>query len=133
MRNIICLLAIVTLTGCELASGTAIVTGEKRSPVVAESVQLILEPPKTSYEVVGIVSASSESGWTEQESLDYAIAELKNQAAKIGANAILFGSAGEAAGSAYGTFIPNGYGGGTYVGGTGSAQVVSGKAIFIGE
>lgn len=35
------------------------------------------------------MKASSGSGWTEQESADYAIDELKRQAARVGANAIV--------------------------------------------
>ena len=40
-------------------------------------------------EHIAIVSASSDSGWNQQQSLDYAVEELKKQAAKVGANAVV--------------------------------------------
>ena len=79
-------LALLAIAAC--ASGSAIVTGQRRAPVAREQVKLYLEAP-TEYEVIGVVSASSDAGWTEQGSLDYAIAELKKQAGKLGANGVL--------------------------------------------
>jgi hypothetical protein len=38
---------------------------------------------------IALVNASSDSGWTKQESVDYAIQELKKQAAKVGANVVV--------------------------------------------
>jgi hypothetical protein len=61
---------------------------------VADQVKIYLDlPPK--YETIGIVNASSDAGWTEQGSMDYAIAELKEQAAKMGANGVLLQATGE--------------------------------------
>src|SRR4029077_9173507 len=76
------LIAMISLVGC--ASGSAVVTGTTRNPILPEEVQIYLEPP-AEYEVIGLVSASSDAGWTDQGSQDYAIGELKKQAAKIGA------------------------------------------------
>ncbi|MBX9872495.1 MAG: hypothetical protein K2X75_10895 [Burkholderiaceae bacterium] len=111
------------IQGC--ASGSAVVTGTKREPISADQVQIYLEPPKD-YEVIGLVSASSDAGWTEQGSLDYAVDELKQQAAKIGANGVLLTATGDRTATA--------------VGGTGTryfyavpvtAKTVQGKAIFV--
>lgn len=77
-----CILAI----GC--ASGTALVTGTKRDAINSDEVIIYPELPEN-YEIIGIVSASSDWGWTQQDCLNYAIQELKKQAAKIGANGIV--------------------------------------------
>lgn len=116
------------LAGC--AEGTALITGTKRPSISADDVTIYLVAPDL-YEAVGVVSASSEWGWDAQGSLDYAVGELKNQAAKIGANGIILKNSGETPGSFYGTFIPNGFGGGTFIGGSEAAQAVSGTAIYV--
>jgi hypothetical protein len=98
-----------------------------RIPVAPEQVTIYLDPP-TAFEVIGLVNASSDSGWTEQESLDYAIGELKKQAGNLGANGVLLVSSGETTK--------------TIVGGQGTdyiyaipvtAKTVQGKAIFVIE
>ena len=103
------------------ASGTALVTGRQRPATNADEVVVYTEAPEK-YEVIGIVTASSDAGWTVQGSLDYAIAELKKQAAKIGANGIILESVGTS--NSGGVFI--GY---AWVNST--AKEVSGKAIFV--
>lgn len=106
------------------ASGTALVTGTARAPVAPEQVRLYLDPP-TEFEVIGIVSASSDAGWTEQGSLDYAISELKKQAGKLGANGVLVMSTGETTSG----FV-------TYKSGISipvTAKTVQGRAIYVGE
>lgn len=113
----------LTVAGC--ASGSAILVGTQRAPLSPEQVQIYAEPPE-SYEVIAIVKASSDSGWTEQGSVDYAIRELKNQAAKVGANGVLLTGTGTRTS--------------TVVGGVGTgyvyaipvdAQTVEGRAIFV--
>ncbi len=107
------------LFGC--ASGTALVTGTKRTATNAEEVVIYTEPPED-YEIIGIVTASSDSGWTEQGSLDYAVAELKNQAAKIGANGIILQDVSTS--NSGGVFVGN-----VWV--TVPAKTVSGTAIYV--
>ena len=114
-RPLLVLLMFATLVLAACASGSAIVTGTKRAPITAELVKLYLEPP-TDFEVIGLVSASSDAGMTEQASVDYATAELKNQAAKLGANGVLLISIGDKTS--------------TVAGGIG--KTVQGKAIFVG-
>ena len=70
------------------ATGSSVVTGATRTAIAPSSVQLYPQPP-AEYEVIGVVKASSKSGWTEQGSMDYAVEELKKQAAAIGANGVL--------------------------------------------
>jgi uncharacterized protein YbjQ (UPF0145 family) len=77
-------------------------------------VKLYPEPP-SDFELIAIISASSDAGLTEQASVDYAMAELKNQAAKLGANGVLLVSI-QTAPAVAGVF----------------AKTVQGKAIFVG-
>ena len=116
-------LAVLLVAAC--ASGSAIVTGIRRPPISPEQVKILLEPP-SAFEVIGLVSASSDAGWTEQGSVDYAIAELKKQAAKLGANGVLIVASGETTNSmivGQGTSHPYSV--------PVTAKTVQGKAIFV--
>jgi hypothetical protein len=124
-RSALLLLALAVLSIAACASGSAIVTGNTRTPIAPEQVRIYLEPP-TSFEVIGLVNASSDSGWTEQGSLDYAIEELKKQAAKLGANGVLLVSSGERT-----TTVVGGYGTGYVYAVPVTAKTVQGKAIFV--
>jgi len=93
-RSALLLLALAMLALGACASGSAIVTGKPRAPIAPEQVRIYLEPP-AAFDVIGLVNASSNAGWTEQGSLDYAIEELKRQAAKLGANGVLLVSSGD--------------------------------------
>ena len=117
------LLAVFFLHAC--ASGSYIVIGEVREPTDMELVKLYVEPPDE-YEIIGIVKASSDAGWTEQGSQDYAVKELKKQAAKLGANGIILTTTGENVSSVIGTSGDSGF----YAIPV-TAQQVSGKAIFV--
>lgn len=124
-KNIIFILVIsfISFIILSCASGTALVTGVQRPATSPESVIIYTEPP-VNYEVIGLVSASSDSGWTNQGSLEYAVEEIKKQAARIGANGILLDN------------ITQTTSGGTYYNGVFSAstsQNISGKAIYIEE
>ncbi|WP_315600975.1 hypothetical protein [Treponema socranskii] len=116
-----CIFSVTVLFSC--ATGTALITGTKRTATNPECVVIYTEaPPK--YEVIGIVTASSDSGWTEQGDLNYAIAELKKQAAKIGANGIILENVGTSNSGgviSYGVYIPV------------TAKNVSGKAIYVSD
>ena len=83
-------LAILALSGC--AEGTTVVTGQKRAAIDPAQVQLYATPPGANYEVVGLVNASSANGWNDQQSIDFAVSELKNQAAAVGANGVIIGT-----------------------------------------
>jgi hypothetical protein len=117
--------AIVAIAAC--ASGSAIVTGTTRAPIASEQVRIYLEPPPN-FEVIGLVSASSDAGWTEQGSVDYAIEELKKQAAKLGANGVLLVSSGDKT-----TTVIGGYGTGFIYAVPVTAKTVQGRAIFVKE
>ena len=114
---------ILLLTAC--ATGSSIVTGEKRTPIDFNLVKFYLETPEN-YEVIGLVKASSDAGWTEQDSVDYAIEELKRQASMLGANGVLLTTTGEKTS----TNVTSDGQGNYYFFDT-TDQTVSGKAIYL--
>jgi len=90
MRPRSLLLTIVCLMGC--ASGSSIIVGEARPPIEDwESVVITNEMPEGA-ETIAFVKASSEAGWTKQGRTNYAVQELQQQAAKVGANMVVIGS-----------------------------------------
>jgi len=124
-KNIIMSLLVLSLLGC--ASGSAIVIGTRKAPLDPSRVKLYLKAPEK-YEVIGIVNASSDAGWTEQGSQDYAVKELKKQAAKLGANGVLLTATGEKTSTVIG-----GNSTGFFYAIPVTAKTVSGKAIFVSE
>nr|MBP3283590.1 hypothetical protein [Treponema sp.] len=109
------------IVGC--ASGTVLVTGTQRAAINPETVVIYTEAP-AKYEVIGIVNASSDATGIAQTDLNYAIAELKKQAAKIGANGIILQNIFSSNNG--GVFVGN-----VYVSET--SQNVSGKAIYVSD
>jgi len=96
-----------------------------RPSISPEQVKLYLEPP-TKFETIGIVEASSEVEFSSQAAQDRAIQELKNQAAKIGANGVLIGNTGNKSGDMVGF-----YSGGVFFAGASETKTASGKAIHV--
>lgn len=123
MKKICFALAVVlcalALFAC--ASGTAVVTGTQRPATNADDVKIYTEVPGGA-EVIGIVNAKGE-GWTDQDGLNRAVAELKKQAAKIGANGVVINSTGKTTEggyvTSYGSIIAD------------ELQTVSGTAIYV--
>jgi len=95
MIRLISLISTVLLAGC-MATGNVIVTGDARPATTPESVELYLDAP-SEYETLGLVEASAYVGLTDQQAVDDAIAEMKAQAAKIGANGVILTGRGESA------------------------------------
>ncbi|MDB4522267.1 hypothetical protein N9100_02530, partial [Gammaproteobacteria bacterium] len=76
----------------------------------------------------------SDMGITAQQSQDYALEELKKQAAKLGANGVLLTNVGtEKESYVGGTYVPLATGGGYVMpyGGTYNTEALSGEAIFV--
>ena len=70
-------------------------TGQERSPIDPAAVTLFDDPP-ADYEVVGTVEAASNFFFISTEpAQERAFAELKEQAAKIGANGVIDWEVGE--------------------------------------
>lgn len=125
IRTYIVVTLMTFLLGC--ASGSPIVTGTVRDPIDFNLVKLYLDPPEK-YEKVAIVKASSDAGWTEQGSQDYAVEELKKQAAKLGANGVLLTGTGKNVSTIINT-NPDGTSYSIPV----SEQAVTGVAIYVSE
>ena len=86
-------LAAWTVLGAGCADGTAIATGN-RHPRAGRQRHAIFGAAGRGYEVVGLVRAESDAGLTAQSSMEYAIEELKKQAASLGANGVLLTGSG---------------------------------------
>jgi len=125
MKIIFVSLIALTLAAC--ATGSAIVVNEQRAPIDPGQVKLYLAPP-ANYEVIGVVKASSVMGMTDQQSQDYAVEELKNQAAKIGANGVLLGATDQNSTTRFGG-LNTGYAYTYQV----REQIVSGQAILVSD
>jgi len=124
MRTVLVVFVAAVLVGC--ASGSALVTGKVRPPIADfTSVEILTEMPDGA-EQIAIVKASSDMGWNQQQSLDYAVEELKKQAAKVGANAVVFTDRDT---TTQVTGVPV-YGGGTTVSSS-ETEIVEGIAVYV--
>jgi uncharacterized protein YbjQ (UPF0145 family) len=127
MKCATCLLLffiVAVLTGC--ASGSALVTGQTRPAIEDHTTVRILTVMPEGAEEIAIVKTSSDSGWTQQDSLDYAVDELKKQAAKVGANAVVLTGRGT---SSRTVGVPV-YGGSTIVSSS-EVEIVQGIAVWV--
>jgi hypothetical protein len=127
----------VMLLGC--ATSSHVMIGTARPPISPESVRVYVQAPEK-YEEVATIDASSQGSFaiTGQQNMDKAIARLKEEAAKLGANGILLqgvqnqqsGSIGTGVGSSsYGSRSSTGVG----VGGSFGIynKAAHGIAIFV--
>ena len=118
------MMVLASLAGC--AEGSALVVGQTRPAIEnPETISILTEMPDGA-EQIAFVKASSDDGWTQQGDLDLAMAELKRQAAKVGANAIVLTDHQT---EAQVVGIPQS-GGGTVIG-TSEKQVVEGIAVWV--
>jgi hypothetical protein len=80
--------ALLLLLGCSTSSHVMI--GTAHPPISPESVRIYLQPPEK-YEQIATLDASSQGSFaiTSQQNMDKAIARLKEEAAKLGANGVL--------------------------------------------
>ncbi len=76
------------LAGC--ASSSHVLIGTPRPPISPELVKVYLQPP-AKYEQIATIDATSRGSLTitSQQNMDKAIARLKQEAARLGANGIL--------------------------------------------
>tara|TARA_Y100000294_G_C8522547_1_gene323509 strand:+ start:78 stop:458 length:381 start_codon:yes stop_codon:yes gene_type:complete len=123
MRNLLLLILTIFVLGC--ATGSSIVTGKIRPAVNPSEVRIYLDPPPQ-YETIGIVEAASAVEFSSQAAQDRTIAELKTQAAKIGANGIILIISTEKTSDTV-----DFYSRGLFVAGRGEIKTAKGKAIFV--
>jgi hypothetical protein len=123
LRTITIIFCLVALVSC--ATGSVIITGNVRPAIDPAEVKIYLEPP-SQYETIGIVEASSDVEFSSQAAQDRVIAELKNQAAKIGANGILLTNVGNQTGGTTGF-----YSGGVFYASSSETKTAHGQAIYV--
>ena len=115
-------LLLLTLGGC--ASDSVTVTGTVRPPLTPEHVTIYLHAP-ADFEVIALMSASSDTELTAQGALTNATGKLKEQAAKLGANGVLLGAT-------FDTISASARSGeGLFFGLPVRGKLVEGKAIFV--
>ena len=124
MRFVLISLISAFLVAC--ASGSALVTGNARPAIEDHTTVSILTEMPDGAEEIAVIKASSNSGWTQQDKLDYAVDQLKREAAKVGANAVVL-TARDTTSRAVGVPV---YGGGTVVSSS-EVEVVHGIAIWL--
>ena len=109
--------------GCSTSSHVLI--GTARPPISPESVRLYYRPPPK-YEEIATIQASSQGSLalTSQQNMDKAIARLKAEAAKLGANGVLLQGVQDTQGGSIGL------GGGSSSYGPGSAVGVGAGGSF---
>lgn len=122
--SVLMLITVAVCAGC--ASGSALVTGQSRPAIADHTTVAILTEMPDDADPIAMLKASSDSGWTQQGSLDYALEELKKQAAKVGANAVVL-AARETTTQTVG--IPTDKGG-TFISSF-DTEIVQGTAIWV--
>jgi hypothetical protein len=120
-------LSIAMTTGCTVMDGNAIVTGNARMPISPAEVRLYRSAPEN-FEEIAIVSASAGHDFQKSSSImNSAIARLKEEAAKVGANGVILTEISErdtpTVTTSYGSATATGTGGSTYV--TGNATSIN--------
>ncbi len=87
------LLAASLVTGCN--STSQVVVGSPRAPRSPDQVKIYLHAPK-SFEEIALLNTSSKNSWavSDQGKMDKAVARLKEEAAKLGANGVLLRETG---------------------------------------
>ena len=129
--------AALVLLGCSTSSHVMI--GSAHPPISPESVRIYLQPPEK-YEQIATLDASSQGSFaiTSQQNMDKAIARLKEEAAKLGANGVLLQGVQDQRSGSIGTGVGSssyGPGSSTGVGVGGSFGIYNkaahGIAIFV--
>ena len=124
----------VLLFGC--ASGSHVITGQQRPEIEVDQVSVFVEAPAFDYEIIGSVRASSDNGFSEASRKEKATLEMREQAAKIGANGVILDGVTQLSfrrlGTGVGLAVGSGGGVGTSIGSSFSFPTaeVTGTAIY---
>lgn len=82
------LLAVLLLAGC---ASSHLITGTPRPPIDPAQVRVYFTPPPGGYEEIAQLQTSSGAfTYGEQNKMDSVVAKLREEAAKLGANGVLF-------------------------------------------
>ena len=115
LKVITLLVATAAMFLCGCSTSSHVLVGTARPAIDPSQVKLYLRPP-AKYEEVALVSGDSArtfAGASGQTKMNAAISHMKKEAAKLGANGILLGTAG----NQYGGSVGTGFGSATVVGG----------------
>ncbi len=132
-----CAAVLAAMLACSTSSHVMI--GTARPPISPESVRIYLQPPQR-YEQIATLDATSQGSFaiTSQQNMDKAIARLKEEAARLGANGVLLQGVEDQQSGAIGTGVgSSSYGPGSSTGvGVGGSfgiynKAVHGIAIFV--
>jgi hypothetical protein len=108
-RILLTALFVLALSAC---ATSALVTGTPRAPIDPSQVRVYYAPPPVPYEEVALLDTSSGAlTYGEQNKMDSVVAKLRKEAAKLGANGVLFGG------------TASGYGGGGVSVGAGGGRI----------
>jgi len=77
------------VSGCAIVGGSHVVTGKSRAPISPEEVKIYNGFPNAFEEIALVSSKVSNDFKSEQRIMDIAMARLKEEAAKVGANGIV--------------------------------------------
>lgn len=135
LRGLTCALCAALLSAC---ATSYVLVGTRHAPINPDEVRVLIQPPDH-YETVAILQTSDIAGkpcFTAQCRTNKVMDRLKNQAAKLGANAILLQGLGSqyvgSIGSSYGTAsYGHGYAYGSSMGISTAINSETGKALAI--
>ncbi len=110
-RILIAALLALTLAACATSH---ILTGQPRAPIDPAQVRVYFQPPPGGYEEIALLDTRSGAfTYGEQNKTNQVIEKLRIEAAKLGANGVLFQGTSDSWG---GTGVSVGAGGGSYGG-----------------
>ncbi|GAA3926445.1 hypothetical protein [Luteimonas lutimaris] len=116
MRTLSILLSCLLLAAC---ASSALVTGTPRAPIDPSQVRVYFQAPAGVYEEIALLESNSGAfTYGEQNKMNSVVAKLRKEAAKLGANGVLFRG------------TEDGYGGGGMSVGAGGGRV--GHSSFSG-
>ncbi|WP_417472166.1 hypothetical protein [Luteimonas mephitis] len=109
MRNVLTLLLCLALSAC---ASSALVTGTPRAPIDPSQVRVYFQAPPGGFEEIALLESNSGAfTYGEQNKMNSVVAKLRKEAAKLGANGVLFRGTAD------------GYGGGGMSVGAGGGRV----------
>ena len=117
LRTLTAALLALTLAACATSH---ILTGQPRAPIDPAQVRVYFDPPPAGYEEIALLETRSGAfTYGEQNKTDQVIDKLRVEAAKLGANGVLFQDSVEGyGGSSVGIGVGGGrFGGSSHVGG----------------
>lgn len=135
-RILILLLTVLALAAC---ASSALVTGQPRPPIDPSQVRVYFSAPPGPYEEIArLQTGSGAFTYGEQNKMNSVIAKLRNEAAKLGANGVLFTGTEDGGGGSVGVGAGGGRIGGRGFGGGGVGVSISptqkyayGLAIYV--